>query len=300
MSAWAWLLPNAVALLGMAAWSPAAGSRDRAALLLAVASLALPVPWALSAALAAVALARPSSRWAAAGASLLLALLRARIAYLPAPPERMLFWGAVLALVLVIASSQGLLAAEDSDDAGRALARGQAAWLLFGLLSPAPLGWSGALLLLWQQPVLRLPLGAVLERAPGRVFLAGLLFLGLAGGPLLSGFNAYFQLLAPFMTEGATVQTMQAKLYTGTGLLAVLAILALLYQTGAFGYFYWSRVLPAAPSEAAGTAHWRPVPMPWAWACLGLSLIWGLAEHWGGPGRLALLALESLHALPVS
>jgi hypothetical protein len=298
--AWAWLLPNVAALLGMTAWSPAMGSKDRAAVSLALASLALPVPGALAVSAAALALARPSGRWSASGAALVLALLRARSAYLPTAPERMLFWGALLPLVLVMASSQALLAAEDADDAGRALARGQAAWLLFGLLSPAPLGWSGALLLLWQQPLLRQPLSAVLDRAPGRVFLAGLLFLGLAGGPLLSGFNAYFQLLAPFMTEGALVQTMQAKLYTGTGLIAVLATLALLYQTGAFGYFYWSRVLPAAPSEAAGTAHWRPVPMPWAWACLGLSLAWGLAEHWGGPGRLALLALESLHALPLS
>jgi hypothetical protein len=263
-------------------------------------SLTLPLPLALALAVLSVLWGPAPSRWSVAAAALFLALLRARIQWLPVLAPKMAFWAGLLALILVMAAGQPLLAAEDGEAAGQALARGQAAWLLFGLCAPAPLGWSGALLLLWQQPLLRQPLAAVLDQAPGRVILAALLFLGLAGGPLLSGFNAYFQLLAPLMTESAAVQSMQAKLFSGTGLLAVLAILALLYQTGAFGYFYWSRVLPSAPSKVAGTAHWRPVPMPWAWACAGLSLAWGLAEHWGGPGRLAFWALQSLHAFPPS
>lgn len=227
----------------------------------------------------------------------LLGLWLLRTQFQPLRPD-LGFGLSLLALVLVIAASQGLLAAEDAGQAAVALARGQAAWLLFGFAAAVPLGWSGAFLLLWQQALLLHPLSRALDRAPGRVILVAGLFLGLSGAPPFSGFNAYFQLLAPYMTEGAAVTTMQAKLFSGTGLLAVLAILALLYQTGSFGYFYWSRVLPSAPARTEGQARLRPVPQPWAWAALLLSLVWGLAEHWGLPGRIAFFALRSLGAIP--
>jgi hypothetical protein len=284
--------------MAMAAWGDRWDGRVKAALALSLLSPFLPPLAAVTvAALALAVQPKGAQRWGAPVAAVLLALLRLRMAYLPVFSGDMAFWGGLLALVGVMAASQQLLAALDGEAAGRALARGQVAWVLFGILSPAPLGWSGALLLLWQQALLRQPLARVLEQAPGRVVLAGGLFLGLAGGPPLGAFNAYFQLLAPLMTESATVATMQAKLFTGTGLLAVLAILALLYQTGAFGYFYWARVLPAAPEAGSGS---RPLPQPWAWYCLGLSLVWGVAEHWGGPGRLALHALQAVGAIPNS
>lgn len=290
---WPWWLPSGLALAASAAWGGLAGGRERAALGLALGSLLLPPLAASALALAALAAAPGPRRWDAAVPALLLALFRLRLAWMPVFPGSMGFWAALLALVLVMAAAVRLLAAEDGEEAALALASGQAAWLLFGFLSPAPLGWSGALLLLWLQPLLRLPLARVLDQSPGAVVLAGCLFLGLAGGPPLGAFNAYFQVLAPLMTEGAAVTTMQARLFTGTGLLAALAILALLYQTGAFGYFYWSRVLPAS---AAG----RPLAQPAAWTALALALAWGLAEHWGGPGRLAYHALRAVGAVPHS
>lgn len=296
-AAYLWPLLAVLLLAGVAARP--LGARGALALLSACLSLALP-PWAaLALALAALALAAPgSARWGFGAPAILLALFRLRLAYAPVIPAQAGFWSSLACLVAVMAASQQLLAAEDGEGASLALSRGQAAWIAFGLLAPVPLGWSGALLLLWQQPILTLPLQRVLVHSPGRVVLAGGLFLALAGGPPFGAFNAYFQLLAPLMTESASVATMQARLYTSTGLLAVVAILALLYQTGAFGYFYWSRVLPSATeSEAAGL---RPLPQTLAWAALGLSLAWGLGEHFHGPGRWALEALRDLHALPAA
>jgi hypothetical protein len=294
-----YMLPCGAAMLA-SAWSASPlGRRGGAALGLALASLLFPAAGAgVFAGLALAVAPKGELRWGVAVPAVLLALFQLRLAYGPALPGQSGFWASLACLVLVVAAAQQLLGAEDGEAAGSALARGQAAWLAFGFLSPVPLGWSGGLLLLWQQPLLRLPLARVLAQSPGRVLLAGGLFLGLAGGPPFSAFNAYFQLLAPLMTESAAVASMQARLYTSTGLLAVVAILALLYQTGAFGYFYWSRVLPAATDS--GSAGLTPLPQPWAWAALGLSLAWGIAEHFGGPGRYALETLRNLHALPPS
>jgi hypothetical protein len=296
----AFLLP--FALWGGLAWLGAPPAREPFAMagrLLALLALALPVELAWACAAGALWLTRrDAGRWDLAWPIALVVLLRARLRYMPVFPESMGFWAGLLALLGVMGASQQLLAAEDADAAGLSLARGQAAWMLFAFLAPAPLAWSGGLLLLWQQPLLRQPLARVLVEAPGRAILAGLLFLGLAGGPLLSAFNAYFQVLAPFMTEAAVVPDMQAKLFSSKGLLAVVAILALLYQTGSFGYFYWSRVLPAVPQEGTMSASWRPVPQPWAWVCLALSSLWGLAEHWSLPGSVALAALRALDAFP--
>lgn len=295
----AYLWPSLAALLISGLGARPLGRWGLVSLTAACASLLLP-PLAAAALAVAALLGAPKGegRWGYGAAALLLALFRVRVLYFMVLPAQLGFWASLLCLVAVIAASQQLLAAEDGEGAALALARGQAAWLAFGWSAAVPLGWSGALLLLWQQPLLRLPLARVLVQSPGRVLLAGGLFLGLAGGPPLSAFNAYFQVLAPLMTEGAAVATMQARLYSSTGLLAVVAILALLYQTGAFGYFYWSRVLPVATaSDALGL---RPLPQPWAWAALGLSLAWGLAEHFGGPGRVAYEALRSINALPPS
>jgi len=295
----AFLLPGLAVMLVSALAARPLGRRGAGALALACSSLVAPPVAALPLAFGALIMAdQQDMRWSLGAPALLLALFRLRLEFWPTLPVTGGFWASLACLVAVMTASQQLLAAEDGEGAALALARGQVAWLAFGFLAQVPLGWSGALLLFWQQPLLRLPLQRVLVQAPGRVVLAGGLLLALAGGPPFGGFNAYFQLLAPLMTEGAAVATMQASLFTGNGLLAVVAILALLYQTGAFGYFYWSRVLPSATdSEAAGL---RPLPQPHAWMALGLSLAWGLAEHFGGPGRLALEALRNLHALPPS
>lgn len=297
---WAWTLPIAGAMLLVTLWRGWQGRRAAGLLCVALLSLWLPTPLAAAAAVAALLLAPGAQRWDAPLMASMAALLRLRLQWLPQFPGSMGTWVGIAALVLVIAASQQLLAAESGEEASAALARGQAAWLLFGFLSPAPLGWSGALLILWQQGLVRQPLAVALEESPGRIVLVGLLFLALAGGPPFGVFNAYFQVLAPLMTVGAAVTSMQAKLFSGTGLLAVLAILALLYQTGSFGYFYWSRVLPAAPAPGAPSEGWRPVPQPWAWTCVFLGIAWGVAEHFGGPGRLAAHALQALGAIPNS
>lgn len=287
-------------MIGVSLWRGWQSRQGAVSLLLAAGSLWLPVPLAVVAALAALALAPRQQRWDAPLMAALIALFRLRLQWLPQFPGSMGTWAGMIALVLVIAASQQLLAAESGEEAATALARGQAAWLLFGFLSPEPLGWSGALLILWQQGLVRLPLALVLEESPGRIVLAGLLFLAMAGGPPFGTFNAYFQVLAPLMTVGAAVTSMQAKLFSGTSLLAVLAILALLYQTGSFGYFYWSRVLPADPAPGAPSEGWRPVPQRWAWVCVFFGIAWGVAEHFGGPGRLAAYALQALGAIPNS
>ena len=81
------------------------------------------------------------------------------------------------------------------------------------------------------------------------------------------------------------------NLFSGAGLLAAVAMLAVLVQTSAFGYFYWSRILPGAQLDEP------PVPLPlaarfWPWLALALSLAWGLQAQ--AVGQAALAALQSI------
>jgi hypothetical protein len=278
----AWALPLSLALAA-SAWQlwPAANPRLAAGSL----ALALASAWAGNAgaafvlALSCLALGwqvKPAWNWsgAVAAPALLLGLLRLRIEFMPVLPEKMAFWAGLLALIGAATAAQGLLVSEDGEGAGKALAAGQLAWAAFGLVTgsaAAPLAWTGLLSLLWQQPLLRLPLSSALRgRAGSRVALA-LLLLGLGGCLGLSAFSAYFQLFVPLMGQGEGVGDMHAKLFSGAGLLAAVAMLAVLVQTAAFGYFYWLQVLP--PAEAPRLRR------PWLWLALGLSLAWGFQAN---------------------
>jgi hypothetical protein len=294
---WAWPLCLALLLTAGQAW-PAQG-RARALLALA---LAFGSAWAGSAGLAlGLAVASVASAWprrpyalALGLPVLLLALLRARLAWLPVLPGDLAFWAGLLALVVVCLAGQGVVAAQTPEGLSLALGVGQAGWACFGLVtgSPAvPVAWMGLLGLLWQQALLRQPLESALRNPAPPVWSTALLFLGLGGCLGFSGFSAYFQLFIPLMAQGDGVADMHAHLFSGAGLLAAVAMLAVLVQTSAFGYFYWLRVLPQAPMEApAAPVSWAT--KFWPWLALGLSLAWGLQAQ--AMGQLALAALQSI------
>lgn len=300
LAAWAW--PWSLCLVVSAGWAWPARSRP-----LAVAALALALAWAwapqnlLCAVLALLALGaawQADRRYALEALLLPLALgtlLRVRAAWMPALPEKMVFWAGLLALVAACLAGQGVIASESAQGRLRALLAGQAAWGFFGLVtgSPlAPLAWTGLLSLLWQQPLLRLPLGRALEQDAPPPWSTALMFLGLGGCLGLSGFSAYFQLFVPLMGQGEGVGTMQAKLFSGAGLLAAVAMLAVLVQTCAFGYFYWLQVLPKSAEDRVRGDRIAPV-LPWA--ALAVSLYW--AFHSQAVSGVALRALQAIGAI---
>jgi hypothetical protein len=287
--------------LALGAWQ--AWPRDQALLASGSLSLALLSAWApssgpaLALALGALALgAKLEERWVWLGAVglplLFAALLRVRLSYLPILPGEMAFWAGLLALTAVCIASQGILVSDDTAGVQRSLLASQAAWCSFALVtgsSSAPIAFVGLLGLLWQQALLRLPLQAALQRQPPPAFLSALLFLGLGGCLGLSGFSAYFQLFIPLMGQGDGVATMQAKLFSGAGLLAAVAMLAVLVQTCAFGYFYWLHVLPRTQEEEAPLSWQARV---WPWVALALSLAWGLRHY-----AVSQQAIQALHAI---
>jgi hypothetical protein len=298
LAPWAWPLCAALALGAWQVWPRAQGSLALGSLALALLSAWMP-PAGLALACAGLALylgAQLEERWdwlGAVGLPLLFAgLLRARLAWLPVLPGEMAFWAGLLALVAVCIACQGLLVSQELAGAQRSLLASQTAWCAFALVTGSPqvpIAFVGLLGLLWQQALLRLPLQAVLRRQPPPAVLTAFLFLGLGGCLGLSGFSAYFQLFIPLMGQGDGVATMQAKLFSGAGLLAAVAMLAVLVQTCAFGYFYWLQVLPQTQAEDP-----RP-PWPqrvWPWVALGLSLAWGLHHY-----PVSQQAIQALHAI---
>jgi hypothetical protein len=248
---------------------------------------------AASAILLASRLERPGSWLGAVGMPLLFAaLLRARLAWLPGLPGNMAFWTGLAALVAVCMASQGLLVSQTFVGVHRALLGGQTAWCSFALVTgsaQAPSAFVGLLILLWQQALLRVSLEKLLQRDPPPALSVALLFLGLGGCLGLSAFSGYFQLFIPLMSQGDGVATMQAKLFSGAGLLAAVAMLAVLVQTCAFGYFYWLQVLARAQEEAP-RLPWQQ--RFWPWAILAVSLAWGL--HHFPVSRQALEALQAI------
>lgn len=216
-----------------------------------------------------------------------LGLLFLRLRYLPVFPEGMAFWAPVLVLVLGMGAWPGLLASQDGRSAGRAIALGQSSWLALALVLPVGAATVGALNFLVWQVVVRQSLQRLLEaEGSSRPWLLLAAFLVLAGAPLSALFSAYFFLLAPFMSVGDGVASMHARLFTGTGLLAGVATLAVVYQTGALSYFYWTRVFDA---ERTPPRTRRTAVLLW----VGLAL-----AAWGGLQRVALN--DFLRALAVS
>ena len=280
---WAWprrsqaLAAAALALAFAWAWAPQTGSAW------ALALMAGGLAWKADPGFAEEALFLPL---------LLGSLLRARLAWYPVLPAKMAFWAGLLALVAACLAGQGVIASGSAKGRIRSLLGGQLAWALFGLVTgsaAAPLAWTGLLSLAWQQPLLRLPLSQSLKGPSPPPWSTALLFLGLGGCLGLSGFSAYFQLFVPLMGQGEGVGSMQAPLFSGAGLLAAVAMLAVLVQTCAFGYFYWLQVLPQSPEDAP-PADWSERLLPWA--ALAASLAWGF--HAQTVSRAALGALQAV------
>jgi hypothetical protein len=160
----------------------------------------------------------------------------------------------------------------------RAMAQGiefsQWGWFLFalGLPGQGPALASAGFLVL--QLLVKAPLAAILIQSGFRhrfVILGG--FLALVGCLPFSSFSAYFQAFVPLMAVGASVTSMQQKLFSGAGLWAALVMLSVVYQSCALGYFYWSRVL--------SSDDWRaPRPRSWVfWLAAGglcVSAIFGV------------------------
>jgi hypothetical protein len=294
---WAWPFCACLCLGAWQVWPRKQAALAAASLALALLSLWQPLSFAVPLLLAALGLgSRLVERglwFGAVGLSAVFAaLLRARLLWLPVLPGSMAFWAGLLALVAVCIASQGLLVAQTHLGAQRALLGGQAAWCLFALLTGDPghpIAWIGLLGLLWQQPLLCLPLEDLLQCDPPPALATALLFLGVGGCLGLSGFSAYFQLLVPLMGQGEGVANMTAKLFSGAGLLAAVAMLAVLVQTCAFGYFYWLHVLQRSQERALGLG-WRQ--RVWPWVTLGLSLAWGFIHF--PVSRQAFLALKAI------
>ena len=297
LSAWAW--PWTLSLALSVGWAWPKSSRVFAGLAL---TFAVAWAWAPSVLMAlALALAALVAAWKAgpdlaeealALPLILGTLLRARLAWFPVLPDKMVFWAGLLALVVACVAGQGVMASEKVQGRTRALLAGQAAWAFFGLITgtvASPLAWTGLLSLVWQQPLLRQPLSRVLRSQAQAPWSTALLFLGLGGCLGLSAFSAYFQLFVPLMGQGEGVGSMQAQLFSGAGLLAAVAMLAVLVQTCAFGYFYWLQVLPANP-EGSPPRLWLERVLPWL--ALALSVAWGL--HAADVSRAALGALRAL------
>lgn len=266
---WAWLAGDLI--IGAAWWAAGFGL---------LSALVAPLPWAALALAAALFWGWPRrgpgrSGWALfSGLLLPMALLlawRTRYAYFPeALPGTMGSWAGLASLVALMLAYPALAFAEQPEDALGPLAWGQAGWVLLALCLPGPAPSVGALGLILQQALLRSPLDLALrvgaKPAPWIVLLA---LLGLAGAPPFGAFSAFFHAFIPLMGVGDGVGSMSAKLFSGPGLLAAVCVLALVYQSAAFGYFYWQRVLRQGPEG-------KPVPLLALGLALALSVLVGL------------------------
>lgn len=186
------------------------------------------------------------------------------------------FWAPCLAMLAGLPAWGRLLLARDGRGAGQALAWGQASWLALALFQPSGAAQIGGLNLLLWQVLLRQPLQRLLEEEGSRrpwTLLLGL--LALVGAPPFALMSAYFYLFVPFMSSAAAVHDMHSRLFTASGLLAGLATLCVVYQTGALGYFYWSRILNA---ERAAPLGRRGALLVWTGLALAVLAGWRRAE----------------------
>ncbi len=254
--AWAWLAGDMI--IGAAWWAVA----------FMFVSLGLgSLPWAWIAMLVAIYWGWPRLGPGQAGWTLfsgmvlpqtLLLLWRTRYSHFPdsLPGDMGLWIGLVLVIVLSLVYP-ALAFAQERNDALGPLAWSQTGWFLLALCLPGPAPALGALNLTLQQLLLRLPLDLSLRHGASAsrwVVLAAL--LGLLGSPPFGVFSAYFHIFIPIMGVGDGVGNMRAKLFSGPGLLSAVCVLALVYQSAAFGYFYWQRILRSADSQGKTIIAW--------------------------------------------
>ncbi len=192
------------------------------------------------------------------------------------PPAARAFWGpclVTLGFALQFLFYQVLLGERRGPRAALALRTSQSGWILLAMGLKGPWPVIGGFNLLAQQAFVTLPLALLLRRRgprPRVLFL--LLALALAGCIPFSGFSAYFQIFIPLMGVKAAITSLHDKLFTEAAFLGTLVIFSLLYQTCALGYLVWREWKDGGPEGAVPGR----LATGASWACLALSLAWGL------------------------